>query len=83
MDIVDQPVDSSKRLEVQMLPCSTATDNAMMDAETMDDNTLHLDASIDQDTSLDTLAFELDSLFCSTPPDSHQLEITFKMNRCP
>ena len=44
----------------------------------MDDKALKVDASFDQDTSLDTLAFELDSLFCSTPPDSHQLEITFE-----
>ena len=66
-----------------MLPCSIATDDAIVDAESMDDNTLLVDLSFDQDTSLDTLAFELDSLFCSTPPDSHQLEITFEWTDAP
>lgn len=78
MDSIEQPVDSSERLEVQMPPCSIVIDDAIADAETMDDNTLQLNESFDQDTSLDTLAFELDSFFCSTPLDSHQLEITFE-----
>ena len=83
MNSIEQPVDSSERLEVQMLPCSIATDDAIVDAESMDDNTHLVELSFDQDTSLDTLAFELDSFFCSTPPDSHQLEITFEWTDAP
>ena len=78
MDSIKQPVDSSERLEAQMLPCSIATDDAIVDAESMDDITFLADASFDQDTSLDTLALELDSLLCSTPSEMHQLEITFE-----
>ena len=83
MNSIEQPFDSSGRVEVQMLSCSIATDNAMMDAETMDNNTCQLDTSFDQDTSLDTLAFELDSFFCSTTSDNHQLEIIFEWTDAP
>ena len=83
MDSIKQPVDSSESLEVQMLPCSIATDDAIVDAKIMGDSTCQLDTSFDQDTSLDTLAFELDSLFCSTPPEMHQLEIKFEWTDAP
>ena len=66
---IEQPVNSSESLEVQMLPYSIVTDGTIVDAETMDDSTCQLDASFDQDTSLDTLAFELDFFLCSTPSD--------------
>ena len=75
MDSIEQPIDSFERFEVQMLPCGAATVDAIVDAETSIIS--QLDTSFDQDTSLDTIAFELDSFFCSTPLDPQEVEITF------